>query len=131
MSEWRVRGENERGVIRMKGICPNIFFASLAVLFAAPSFASQLEDPCKEKGMIVKNLTTRDLWYKMEGGPCYYWDENKTFVIRPGEKIGIFSDLVCKTQYCRHDPEYKDYRSVDSNGDCAAAVLPGCRLSDI
>lgn len=98
--------------------------------FSLQSASGAQEDPCKDAGIIVKNLTVRDLWYKADGGPCFYWDENKTFVIRPGEKIGVFSDMVCKTAYCRDNPAYKDYRSADSNHNCAVAIHPGCRISD-
>jgi hypothetical protein len=103
----------------------------LITLSAAPSFAAAKDDPCKEEGIIVKNLSTRDLWYRKDGGPCFYWDKNKTFVIRPGEKIEIFSDLVCRTNYCKDNPSYKDYRNVDSNGNCAVAIHPGCKISDM
>lgn len=93
--------------------------------------AAPAEDPCREKGVIVKNLTTRDLWITKDGGDCYLWDENKTFSIKPEEKVGIFSDLICKTRYCENVGSYIDYRSFDANGDCVIRVLPGCNLSDI
>jgi hypothetical protein len=36
----------------------------LIILFAVPLFAVKEEDPCKEKDLVIKNLTMTDLWYK-------------------------------------------------------------------
>lgn len=105
---------------------------SLFVLpFATPSFAAKKDDPCREKGIIVKNLTTRDLWYKHNGGACTIWVKDHIFVIKPDETVDIFSDLICKTKYCKDDLNYEAYRTFDVNGDCRIRILPGCNISDM
>lgn len=102
-----------------------IIFLSVTLSYAAQ------KDACKEEGIIVKNLTTRELWRKTDGGACFIWQKDHTFVIKPGDKIGIFSDLTCETYYCKENPTYKSYKTVDKNGNCAVRVLSGCRLSDM
>lgn len=115
-----------------RNYCLIIFAAfSICAFSAAPSLAVRQDDPCREKGLIIKNLTTRGLWFKRDGGDCYLWDENKIFSIKADEKFEIFSDLVCETLYCENVRHYRDYRSFDTDGDCAIRVLPGCRLSDM
>ncbi len=110
-----------------------LLFFVLGFVLTFPRFSSagEIQDQCKERGIIVKNLTTRDLWFKRDGGECYLWDENKTFAVRAGERVEIFSDLVCETRYCENIRSYEDYRAFDTNGDCSIRVLPACSLSDI
>ncbi|NOZ26060.1 MAG: hypothetical protein GXO94_08250 [Nitrospirae bacterium] len=107
----------------------------LSMLFTALSAASPLdaegqEDACKEKGVVVKNLTTLDRWYKKNGGDCFKWKLNKIFVIKPGDTVEIFSDLTCETTYCK-EIDFEKYLSYDSDGDCRVKIIPGCTLSDM
>lgn len=111
--------------------------AALAIvagfLIASPSFAAKKDDLCREEGIIVKNLTAHNLWYKQNGkdGACYIWIKDHIFVIKPGESIGIFSDMTCQKRYCPKNPEYKDYKAADRDRDCRVRILPGCKLSDM
>ncbi|MBE0426803.1 MAG: hypothetical protein IBX72_09170 [Nitrospirae bacterium] len=109
-----------------------ILFIILIVLslFAGSSLAVAEEDPCREEGIVVKNLTLTSLWFKRDGGDCYIWQRNKIFVIRPQDNIEIFSDLTCETKYC-NDLTYKDYKSFDEDGNCRVRILTGCTLSDM
>lgn len=104
-----------------------LFFIILSV---TPSPAAQ-KDACREEGIIVKNLTTRDLWRKTDGGACFVWRKDHTFTIKPGDKIGIFSDLTCETYYCKDNPTYKAYKVADKDGSCGVRILPRCKLSDM
>jgi hypothetical protein len=109
-----------------------IFFTfTLFAIFAIPLSAATREDRCSEEGIIVKNLTTLDLWYKKNSGVCSMWKRNHIFRIKPGDRMEIFSDLSCGTLYCGHNPRYKDYRSLDTNGDCRVRILPRCNISDM
>lgn len=102
----------------------------ILVLLVASSFAAT-KDPCAEEGIIVKNLTMLDLWYKKNGGECTIWIHNHIFVIKPDDTIDIFSDLICKTTYCKDNPTYEIYKSFDKNRDCGVRILPDCSLSDM
>ena len=116
--------------MRTKTVATLFISFFLTTLWAGYSFAEP-KDPCREAGIIVKNLTTRDLWYKSKTGPCSLWVKNHIFAIKPGDNIGIFSDMTCETNYCSDNPAYKGYKTIDSNGDCRVRILPGCKLSDM
>jgi len=88
------------------------------------------EDPCKEKGITVKNLSFKEIWYKPRGGSCIVLKRHNTFTIKPAEEIGIFSDILCETPYCPAS-KYTDYKSYDVNGDCKVRILPHNTLSDM
>ena len=99
-------------------------------LFAAP-LSAEAEDLCSGEGIIVKNMTMLDLWYKKNGGSCTIWIHEHIFRIKPKDNIEIFSDLTCKKKYCKNNPTYRDYKSLDTNGDCSVRILPDCNLSDM
>lgn len=88
------------------------------------------EDPCKDQGIIVKNLSFKEIWYKPQGGSCIVLKRHKTFTIRPSEEIGLFSDNVCETPYSPART-YKDYKSYDVNGNCGVKILPHNTLSEM
>jgi hypothetical protein len=100
-------------------------------LSVSPLFAAQEADPCSDKGIIVRNATMLDLWYKKNAGPCSIWRHEHRFPIKPEESITLFSDMECKTLYCPRNPAYKDYKSLDANGNCGVRILPRCTLSDM
>lgn len=116
--------------MRTKTVATLLISFFLTTLWAGYSFAEP-KDPYREAGLIVKKLTTRDLWYKHKDGACYIWVKDHILVIKPGDTIGIFSDLTCETNYCKDKPAYKDYKATDRNGDCRVRILPDCRLSDM
>ncbi|GMT47377.1 MAG: hypothetical protein IEMM0007_0943 [bacterium] len=110
-------------------------FIILSLMFTVflainPLQARGQEDACKEKGIVVRNLTTNDHWYKKNDGDCYKWKVSKMFVIKPGDTIDIYSDLTCKTTYCKAI-DYEKYLSYDKNGNCRVKIIPGCVLSDM
>ncbi|VAX34769.1 hypothetical protein MNBD_NITROSPIRAE03-1536, partial [hydrothermal vent metagenome] len=48
-------------------------------LAITPLQARGQEDACKEKGIVVRNLTTNDHWYKKNDGDCFKWKVSKMF----------------------------------------------------
>ena len=100
------------------------------VFFAVPVAAAQ-EDPCSGEGIVVRNATMLDLWFKGKSGECFIWVHEHLLTIGPANSIGIYSDMNCETLYCEENPTYKDYQSVDANGNCRVRILPGCHLADM
>ncbi len=94
------------------------------------SFAEE-KDPCKEQGILVRNATMLDLWYTKDGGQCTILIHEHLVRVKPGDSLKIFSGMDCKSLYCTKNPAYRDYKSVDVNGDCRVRILPGCKLSDM
>jgi len=88
------------------------------------------EDPCKDQGITVKNLSFKDIWYKRQGGSCTILKRNGFFNIKPEEEIGLFSDMVCEKPCCPART-YPDYKSYDANSDCRVRILPENTLSDM
>jgi hypothetical protein len=101
------------------------------IMFGIYHSVSAVEDPCRDKGIVVKNLTMLDLWYKKNRGECTIWIHNHIVRMKPEDTAEIFSDMVCKTHYCEANPTYKDFKSLDENGNCGVRILPDCNLSDM
>ncbi len=110
-----------------------IFLFALFVTTAAfaPSFVAADEDTCRETGIIVRNATMLNLWYKKDGGQCTIWIHEHLVTIKPEDSAEIFSGMDCTALYCKDNPTYKEYRSVDTNGNCRVKILPACSLSDM
>ena len=105
---------------------------SLIIIFISiPLSAATEKDQCEEEGIMVRNATMLDLWYKKNGEECFIWIHEHLFAIKTEDSINIFSDLNCQTLYCADNPNYKDYKSVDANGNCRIKILPDCILSDM
>ena len=102
----------------------------ILIFYTIPLSAAEKND-CRNEGMLVKNLTTIDLWYRKNGGACTIWIHDHVFGIKPKDKVNIFSDMVCKKPYCNHSPTYRIYKDLDMNGDCRVRILPQCTLSDM
>lgn len=115
---------------RTLSLCIVIMILCFAFL-TTPLSAGQDADNCAKEGIIVKNLTMLNLWYKKNGGDCFIWTSNHVFFIKPGDVIEIFSDLVCKTLYCSRNPSYKEYKALDKDSDCAVRILPACNITDM
>jgi hypothetical protein len=103
---------------------------SFFLFYAMSACFAKDEDPCKDQGIIVKNLSFKEIWYKPQGGNCIVLKRHNTFTIKPAEEISLFSDIVCKTPYCPAS-KYTDYKSYDVNGDCSVRILPHNTLSDM
>ncbi len=114
------------------GIVAALFVCSVLITIAPAclSFAEE-KDPCKEQGILVRNATMLDLWYTKNGGQCTIWIHEHLVHAKPGDSLKIFSGMDCKSLYCTKNPAYRDYKSVDVNGDCRVRILPGCKLSDM
>jgi hypothetical protein len=108
-----------------------VFTIFIVTLFTVPSLAQIGEDPCREKGLVVRNMTMLDLWDKRKDGDCFIWKRDKLLVIKPEDTIEIFSDSICKTQYCKDNPNYDDYKSFDTDGNCRIKILSNCTFSDM
>jgi hypothetical protein len=109
-----------------------VFTTSLIlILTALPLLAATEEDRCGEEGIMVRNATMLDLWYKKNGGECFIWIHEHLFTIKPGDSIDIFSDLNCRTLYCANKLTYKSYTSIYAGGDCRVKILPNCTLADM
>ena len=117
--------------MRMK---TNLFIflaASFLFLFSTMSACLAVdEDPCKDQGITVKNLSFTDIWYKREGDSCIILKRNYSFSIKPEEEIGLFSDMICEKPY-GPARKYLDYKSYDANGNCRVKILPESTLSDM
>jgi hypothetical protein len=112
-----------------------ILFISLSVLFlfllsAMSACFAVDEDPCKDQGITVRNLSFKEIWYKRQGGDCIILKRNYSFTIKSEEEIRLFSDNVCETPYCPACT-YADYKSYDADGDCRVKILPENMLSDM
>jgi hypothetical protein len=107
-----------------------IFIIMIIALYAMP-LSAETADPCSEQGIIVRNSTMLDLWYKRNGGACTIWIYEHIFVIQPKDTIEIFSGSNCEKLYCNENPNYSDYRSFDTNGNCGVKILPNCNISDM
>jgi hypothetical protein len=111
-----------------------ILFTSLAALFLFLSFTMStcfaVDDPCKDQGITVRNLSFKKIWYKRKGGSCIALKRNYSFTIKPKEEIRLFTDNVCETPYCPACT-YTDYKSYDANGDCRVKILPEKALADM
>lgn len=117
-------------------MCKEIFSKALAtflifIFFAVPLFAAQEEDQCRGEGIVVRNATMLDLWFTRNGGECLIWIHEHLFTIKSEDSIDIYSDMNCQTLYCADNPTYKDYKSVDINGNCRVNILPDCNVSDM
>jgi hypothetical protein len=110
-------------LVVMSVICGTLLLPQMTVHVMA-------EDQCGEQGITVRNATMLDLWYKKNDGACSIWIHEHLFRIKQGENVKIFSDMNCQTLYCASNPAYKDYQSVDANGDCFVNIFPNCRISD-
>jgi len=100
-------------------------------LFYEVPISAIAADRCSEEGIVVKNLTMLNLWYKKNGGSCTIWRNNHILRIRPEDIVEIFSDLACSNLYCEDNPTYKKYKSLDADSNCGVRILPLCNLSDM
>lgn len=114
----------------------NLYFVVFTIFllftfFTVPLFAATEEDPCRKEGIVVKNLTMINLWYKKNSGDCSILIHDHIFRIKPEDTIEIFSDLTCNRLYCKDNPTYENYKSFDTDGNCRVRILPKCSLSDM
>jgi hypothetical protein len=107
-----------------------IFVILLMALYVMPLSAGAA-DSCSEQGIIVRNSTMLDLWYKKNGGDCTIWIHEHIFVIQPQDTVELFSDSICEKPYCNTNPDYSVYSFQDKNGNCGVKILPGCNISDM
>jgi hypothetical protein len=113
-----------------KVFCFAAFVVIICLLCGAP-LRAVTEDRCGEEGIVVKNMTMLDLWYKKNSGSCMIWRKNHIFRIMAEDTVEIFSDLTCSRLYCQDNPTYEKFKSLDLNGNCAVRILPICNLSDM
>lgn len=85
---------------------------------------------CSQEGILVRNLTLDDLWFKKDDGPCTILKRNKNFIIKPENKVNIFSNMNCQTLYCDIST-FDGYKSFDTNGNCRLKILPSCNITDM
>ncbi len=114
-----------------RNLCISIIAVLLISTILTAPLSAAAADPCAAEGIVVKNLTMLDLWYRKDNGDCVMWRRNYIFRITPEDIIIIFSDLTCETLYCRRNPTYGDYKFIDGDGNCAVRILPDCNLSDM
>jgi hypothetical protein len=107
-----------------------LFVAFICFFYSVP-LSAIAGDRCSGEGIVVKNLTMLNLWYKKNSGNCTMWRNNHILRIGPEDTVEIFSDLACSKLYCEDNPTYKKYESLDANSNCAVRILPLCNLSDM
>jgi hypothetical protein len=105
------------------------FMVIALILF--PLVASADEDPCREMGIYIGNQTMLYVWYTRNAGPCTVWEDGHILIIKPEDTLIIYSDAICKTEYCSKNPTYDVYKSLDANQNCRVRILPDCTLSDM
>ncbi len=67
---------------------------SLLIVFFLAHLNAFAEEPvCSQDGILVRNLTLDDLWYKKDQELCTILKRNKNFIIKPENIIYIFSDM--------------------------------------
>lgn len=109
-------------------ILPALIAIALTFL---PLLALAEEDPCQETGIYIGNQAGLDLWYTRNGGDCTLWSNHHILNIKPGDKLVIFKDFTCKTEYCRVNSTFQVYKLLDANQNCRVRILPQCTLSDM
>ena len=100
-------------------------------LTLSPLLVLSDEDPCQETGIYIGNQTMLNLWYTRNDGDCTIWTHHHILTIKPEDKLVVFRDLICKTEYCPINPTYQVYKSLDANQNCRVRILPQCTLSDM
>jgi hypothetical protein len=115
----------------MRGRSCFIVFISIVCFLCAASLPAAEGDHCSGQGIVVKNMTMLDLWYKKDNGDCTIWRKNHILRMSPAETFEIFSDLACNKLYCSENPTYEKYKSLDADGDCRVRILSLCNLSDM
>ena len=108
-----------------------VFSLLIAVVSTKASPAAAEENTYKNQGMSVSNQVAVNLWYKRDGSNCSLLKKHKIFTVEPGDRIEIFSDMTCETNYCNDTMTYENIRSYDSDRDCRVRILTGCLLSDM
>ena len=106
---------------------------ALMVIFLTffPVWALSDEDACREIGIYIGNQAMLDVWYIRNGGPCTIWNHGHILIMKPEDRLIIYSDMTCKTEYCSKNSTYDDYKSLDANQNCQVRILPDCTLSDM
>ena len=100
-------------------------------LTSFPLLALAEEDLCQETGIYIANQTMLNLWYTLNGRDCTIWNHHHILIIKPGDRLIVYRDLVCETEYCPNNPTYKVYELLDANQNCRVRILPQCTLSDM
>lgn len=110
---------------------PSLFLVTV-LLLSLSEFAvlASDEDPCRDQGITVKNLSFKDIWYQRKDGDCAILKRNYSFTIRPDDEMRLYSDMVCQTPYCLAC-KYSDFKAYDANNDCRIKMLPENAFSDI
>ncbi len=103
---------------------------AVVALTFIPLLALADEDTCRETGIHIGNQTM-DLWYTRNGGACTIFVTGHLITIKPKDKLIIYRDMICKTEYCSNNPTYNDYKFFDANQNCRVRILPECNLSDM
>jgi hypothetical protein len=105
------------------------FMVVALILF--PLSASADEDPCREMGIYIGNQTKHYVSYTRNGGPCTLWAPGHILIIKPEDTLIIYSDMICKIEYCYENLTYDVCKSFDANQNCRVRMLPGCTLLDM
>jgi hypothetical protein len=82
-------------------------------------------------GIYIGNQTMLDVWYTRDGGSCTMWNHGHILIVKPEDKLVIYSDMICETKYCSKNPTYDVLKSLDLNQNCRVRILPDCILSDM
>ena len=89
------------------------------------------EDSCRETGITVGNQTMLIVWYTRDGGPCTLWSRGHLLKITPYDRLILYKDMTCQTEYCAANLTYDVLKSLDANQNCRVRILPDCTLSDM
>ena len=116
--------------IPFQGMVPAFMVIALA-LTLFPLLASGDEDPCRETGIRILNMTQLGSWVRRNEGPCTRWKQHYLMPLKPEDVLIIYADSECKKEYYSNNPTYNDYKSVDANQDCRVKILPDRTVNDL
>ena len=102
----------------------------LIIFPAISECAMSEENSCEQQGIVVRNLHTAPLWYKMNDGNCVKWRRSHLFTINTQDTLEIFSDM-CTSLFCSAPLSFADLKSYDTDGNCRVRILRGCSISDM
>jgi hypothetical protein len=106
------------------------FLVAMA-LTLSPLLTLAGEDPCQESGIYIGNQCMLNLWYTRNSGECTLWPNHHLLITKPEDKLLVFRDNICRTEYCTVNPTFQVYKLLDDNQNCRVRILPECTLSDM
>lgn len=83
-------------------------------------------------GMVVRNQTGGNLYYRQNGGACSAaWANGATGTVTSINSFQLFTDAACATACApQSSMTFSQQKDIDVNNNCQTAVNPGCLMVD-